>query len=371
MAPNLITLSGLSFVLINVTCIALYEPDLKTPGPTWLYLSFALGLFLYQTFDNVDGRQARKTGTSSPLGHVFDHGIDTLNCPLGGLVQVASLGLGHSVNGAFFVLIGCVPMWLVRSPIFDVKGFTKSNRALGKSTIRGLCTSVTSTVYQSILTAYRRIYQLVGPTEGILIAIGVHLISAFFGPGFWHTTVELSRLFPWVPRSVTLIECFNVIVLLAVFVAHAPVCFMNVHAACKSKGIPFVSAVSQNLSFAIYIGLCWFWVTSPYSSLLSPATDSVPSHGGLIEFTLLVVCTFGRMLPRVIIAHLTRGPFPALLPSVILPIVGGVAIVNLNRFGWHTAPAFEIWYTHAALVYSFVSWQYWAVIACQSVEVYP
>ncbi|EUC58309.1 sn-1,2-diacylglycerol cholinephosphotransferase, putative [Rhizoctonia solani AG-3 Rhs1AP] len=141
MAPNLITLSGLSFVLINVACIGLYESDLKTPGPTWLYLSFALGLFLYQTFDNVDGRQARKTGTSSALGHVFDHGIDTLNCPLGGLVQVASLGLGHSVNGAFFILIGCVPMWL-------------------------------GTLYLGYIN---------GPTEGILIAVGVHLISALFG----------------------------------------------------------------------------------------------------------------------------------------------------------------------------------------------
>ncbi|CAE6535683.1 unnamed protein product [Rhizoctonia solani] len=266
----------------SVACIGLYEPDLKTPGPTWLYLSFALGLFLYQTFDNVDGRQARKTGTSSALGHVFDHGIDTLNCPLGGLVQVASLGLGHSVNGAFFVLIGCVPMWLSTWEEY-----------------------YTGTLYLGYIN-----------------------------------------------------------VLIAVFVVHAPVCFMNVHEACKTKGISFASAIGQNLSFATYIGLCWFWATSPYSSLLSSTTNLVPPHGGLIEFTLLVVCTFGRMLPRVIIAHLTHGPFPTLLPSVILPILGGVLIVNLNHFGWHITPAVEIWYIHAALVYSFISWQHWAVVAC-------
>ncbi|CAE6476025.1 unnamed protein product [Rhizoctonia solani] len=332
MAPNLITLSGLSFVLINVACIGLYEPDLKTPGPTWLYLSFALGLFLYQTFDNVDGRQARKTGTSSALGHVFDHGIDTLNCPLGGLVQVASLGLGHSVNGAFFILIGCVPMWLSTWEEY-----------------------YTGTLYLGYIN---------GPTEGILIAVGVHLISALFGPRIWHTTVDLSGFVSWVSRPPTLIECFNVIVLLAVFVVHAPVCFMNVHAACKSKGISFTSAISQNLSFAIYMSLCWLWITSPYSSLLSSTSGSAPPHGGLIEFTLLVVCTFGRMLPRVIIAHLTHGPFPTLLPSVILPILGGVLIVNLNQFGWHITPGVEVWYLHAALLYSFVSWQHWAIVAC-------
>ncbi|CAE6412594.1 unnamed protein product [Rhizoctonia solani] len=349
MAPNLITLSGLSFVLINVACIALYEADLETPGPAWLYLSFALGLFMYQTFDNVDGRQARKTGTSSALGHVFDHGIDTLNCPLGGLVQVASLGLGHSVNGAFYVLIGCVPMWLS-----TWEEYYTGTLYLGY--INGPTEGILIAIGVHLISAF---------FEGILIAIGVHLISAFFGPRIWHSTVDLSGLVSWVSRPVTLIECFNVIVLLAVFVVHAPVCLMNVHAACKSKGISFTSAISQNLTFAIYIGLCWAWITSPYSSLLSPTTGSIP-HGGLTEFTLLVVfvCTFGRMLPRVIIAHLTHGPFPSLLPSVILPILGGVLIVNLNRFGWYIAPAVEVWYTHAALVYSFISWQHWAVVAC-------
>ena len=28
--------------------------------------------------DNVDGKQARRTGSSSPLGMVFDHGLDAI-----------------------------------------------------------------------------------------------------------------------------------------------------------------------------------------------------------------------------------------------------------------------------------------------------
>lgn len=42
--------------------------------------SYALCLWLYSTFDNVDGKQARRTGSSSPLGELFDHGCDALNC---------------------------------------------------------------------------------------------------------------------------------------------------------------------------------------------------------------------------------------------------------------------------------------------------
>ena len=36
----------------------------------------AVLLFLSHTLDGIDGKQARRTGTSSPLGELFDHGCD-------------------------------------------------------------------------------------------------------------------------------------------------------------------------------------------------------------------------------------------------------------------------------------------------------
>ncbi len=33
-------------------------------------------MFIYQTLDGCDGKQARRTGTSSALGELFDHGCD-------------------------------------------------------------------------------------------------------------------------------------------------------------------------------------------------------------------------------------------------------------------------------------------------------
>ncbi|KAH9470567.1 hypothetical protein Pst134EA_007814 [Puccinia striiformis f. sp. tritici] len=64
----MITLIGLMFIVVNVMTVLIYIPDLKTDAPSWVYFSFAFGLFFYQTMDDVDGKQARKTGTSSPLG---------------------------------------------------------------------------------------------------------------------------------------------------------------------------------------------------------------------------------------------------------------------------------------------------------------
>lgn len=78
MAPNLVTMLG-TVIMISTTLVQLYfAPRLEEPCPTWVYLLSALGLFLYQTLDALDGKQARRTGASSPLGQLFDHG--TLPC---------------------------------------------------------------------------------------------------------------------------------------------------------------------------------------------------------------------------------------------------------------------------------------------------
>ncbi|EIT72365.1 hypothetical protein AO1008_11538 [Aspergillus oryzae 100-8] len=46
----------------------------------------AVGLFLYQTFDGVDGIQARRTKQSGPLGELFDH--SEANLPLYGKLRL-------------------------------------------------------------------------------------------------------------------------------------------------------------------------------------------------------------------------------------------------------------------------------------------
>jgi ethanolaminephosphotransferase len=45
----------------------------------------AVAIFIYQNLDNIDGKQARRTSnhtfnleTGSPLGMMFDHGVDSL-----------------------------------------------------------------------------------------------------------------------------------------------------------------------------------------------------------------------------------------------------------------------------------------------------
>lgn len=46
--------------------------------PNWIYLYEGISILLYSILDNMDGKQARRTHSSSPLGLLFDHGCDSI-----------------------------------------------------------------------------------------------------------------------------------------------------------------------------------------------------------------------------------------------------------------------------------------------------
>ena len=80
MAPNLVTLIGtLHVVLVQYICWPYIFPltgaEVQSPSPAAM-AGIAWCLFVYQTMDAMDGKQARRTGSSTPLGQLFDHGCD-------------------------------------------------------------------------------------------------------------------------------------------------------------------------------------------------------------------------------------------------------------------------------------------------------
>ena len=62
-------------------------------APRWCYLFAAVGVFFYQTLDGVDGKQARRTGSSGPLGEFFDHGLDAVITFLYAVLAACTPGL--------------------------------------------------------------------------------------------------------------------------------------------------------------------------------------------------------------------------------------------------------------------------------------
>ena len=77
LAPNIITLTGFSFnVIPHFMMIYMYGNEMDGPVDRWVCVLLGLSFFIYTTLDNCDGKQARRTGSGSPMGMLFDHGLD-------------------------------------------------------------------------------------------------------------------------------------------------------------------------------------------------------------------------------------------------------------------------------------------------------
>ena len=94
MAPNVLTLLGLIFSFASAIATFLVNPSLQPGAPRWLHFFTGLCVFSYQTLDNMDGKQARRTGSSSALGMFFDHGCDAINAGVTILSMASVFGTG-------------------------------------------------------------------------------------------------------------------------------------------------------------------------------------------------------------------------------------------------------------------------------------
>ena len=120
---------------------------------SFLPILFPLQL-AYQTLDAIDGKQARRTNSSSPLGELFDHGCDALNCAFSTATLSSTLMAGSS-------WATWVQMWCTLLPFYF-------------------------TTWEEYHTGVLYIGIINGPTEGLLTVGLVHLYAGIFGPAGLH-----------------------------------------------------------------------------------------------------------------------------------------------------------------------------------------
>jgi len=83
LAPNLLTFVGFLFTVANWVLLTHYDYYYYASSsgyphvPDWVWLACAINHFLAHTLDGIDGKQARRTQSSTPLGELFDHGLDS------------------------------------------------------------------------------------------------------------------------------------------------------------------------------------------------------------------------------------------------------------------------------------------------------
>lgn len=97
-------------IFYNTSSVSIFVPLSFSPTgrlepPRWACALCALGLFFYQSLDAIDGKQARRTNSSSPLGELFDHGCDSISTIFVALSACISAQLGFYPKWMFFQVI--------------------------------------------------------------------------------------------------------------------------------------------------------------------------------------------------------------------------------------------------------------------------
>ncbi|MFH4979343.1 hypothetical protein AB6A40_006052 [Gnathostoma spinigerum] len=170
LAPNLITLVGLIINVVTVLVFTVLSNSAHDEVSSWVYLQAALGLFLYQTLDAMDGRQARRSHSSSPLGELFDHGCDSVTQVLVTLNVCCSMRLG---NDRYSVLLVSV-----------------------------LAVVIFYTAHWSTYCTGQLRFSKFDVTEAQMCIIFSLLLTALFGANMW-----LVRIFGMQLRYITLLLC--------------------------------------------------------------------------------------------------------------------------------------------------------------------
>lgn len=268
MPPNMITLTGFVFLLISALLGYIYSPRLDTAPPRWVHLAHGLLLFLYQTFDAVDGKQARRTNSSSPLGELFDHGCDALACAFEALAFGSTIMCGRSTF--WFWVIAAIPFYFATWEHF-----------------------FTNTLILPIIN---------GPTEGLMLIYVCHWLTFFLGAEWWAQDFRKSiPLFGWVP-FLPEIPVYGIVLVLMVAFAVIPTLssnISNVQKVVQAKKGSLILAFAMLFPFGVLMAGVLIW------SYLSPS-DIMRNYPHL-----LVTGTgfaFGFLVGRMILAHLCDEP---------------------------------------------------------------
>lgn len=268
MPPNMITLTGFMFLVTSSLLGYIYSPQLDSPPPRWVHFAHGLLLFLYQTFDAVDGKQARRTNSSSPLGELFDHGCDALACTFEALAFGSTAMCGPATFWFWFI-----------------------------SAVTFYCAT-----WEHYFTNTLILPAINGPTEGLMLIYGAHFFTAVVGAEWWARPFGKSvPVFSWVPFINEISTVRAVLLLMIVFGVIPTVSFnvQNVYKVVKAKKGSMLLALAMLYPFVVLLGGVLLWEYISPSGLMANYPHLFIVGTGL---------AFGFLVGRMILSHLCDEP---------------------------------------------------------------
>ncbi|XP_048480925.1 cholinephosphotransferase 1 isoform X3 [Plutella xylostella] len=290
LAPNLITILGLIINIVTTLILVWYSPDAKSDPPRWACFLCALGVFIYQSLDAIDGKQARRTGSQSPLGELFDHGCDSISTVFIAVGACTAVRLGEYPTWMFFQCFCAMTLFYCAHWQAYVTGTLKMGRI-----------DVTEAQYSIIL---------------------IHLVSAILGPQIWSVQVP--------PLHVEFIVVSNcALVSLAAYLIVG-------YARLITRG-----GVGKNGSTVA--GTSILSPVIPFSLVVVPAFIIFQKSESLVYEThpILYILTFGmvaaKVTNRLVVAHMTKSEMQYYDWSLL-----GPAMLFLNQYFNNAIPEYYV-----------------------------
>lgn len=267
--------------------------DLMSPTPAWSCFTLALGVFLHQTLDALDGKQARRTKTSSPLGAIFDHGCDIFTITLVSVASVALCRCGSGLQSIAIVTLSAqLSQFLYLWWEYHFHVFC-SNPGYGA-----------------------------GVTEAQCIVIVFALLTGIFGADFWvYDVFELvavkSRGFEWVRQFFPSALPLNRVVVGVVLASNLLADARMIHTA-----VPRFSEGKRRAGYAQIVG---FLVFLGFECLFYLGVVDLLGGFPLPGFILLTI-VYGILALRLLLSATAQKRYSAVqLPAI--PFVGLALIV--------------------------------------------
>ncbi|EQC26541.1 hypothetical protein SDRG_15633 [Saprolegnia diclina VS20] len=282
-APNVITLVGTAITVSTSLVFFQSVPTMTETAPPHLYLVCAIGLFLYQTCDAIDGKQARRTGSSSPLGQLLDHGGDAICNVFSNLAVGVAIGTGPTLGLLLLLSSTSVVFFLAQWEEYHTGTLRCGNG-------------------------------YVGVTEGLLLLMALHVVTAFCGHAFWDTPVTSSL-------------SVRDTLLLLVAVAMTLQGYDNVQMVCAAIDTQQQPRCSKTQALLQLVPTA----SIVLGSVVWMQSDDVAAYG--YPFFLAIGLSHVTLSSRMIVSHMCKIPFAGQADMVCLLGAALAALVSTNVHG--------------------------------------
>ncbi|CAI5747468.1 unnamed protein product [Peronospora destructor] len=302
LAPNAITIGALSLVILSHVIMLWYAPNMVEEAPRWVYINAGFSLLFYQILDVADGKQARKTGNSSPLGLLFDHGCDALNVVVSACTFASTIMLGPTYWSLLIFLAPAMVFFMA--------------------------------TWEEYYTGTLALPLINGPNEGLLIMYMIYIATAIVGPTVW---TQPNIFFPQLNNN-------HVFVLVTITIATVQCLFSGVVAirSMKRRAKDGAAALIGITPFIALVLMSALWV------LWSPS-DVFTDHPRLLIWTVGFV--FAKMVMHMMLSHMCGEPYWLLRKTFLIQlVVSFLLLVGMVPWG-HESSVVQLFFTISLLAY--------------------